>query len=88
MTTNPPYALEGKTLDDLPDLAVEVDELKTECDCDFPEEPAYPGEGEIDPTTVKSYDKWWLRQCKTCGAVFWTHNVQADYGDDRMGAYY
>lgn len=87
MTTSPPYSLDDKTLDDLPDLAVETDELITDCDCDEPEHVAYPDDGEFDPTTIKHYDKWWLRQCRTCGAVFWVHDVISDYGDPRMDAY-
>lgn len=86
MTTSPPYSLEGKTVDDLPDLEVEVDDVDEGCECDIPDDPIYPVEGEFDPTTVKVYDKWILRQCRNCGAVFWTHNVQADYGDPRMDA--
>jgi len=81
------------------ELAVGVDELKVGCDCisqlrkpepkprdpdpdlpdDLPEDPDW-----ADPTTIESYDKWWLKQCRTCGGIFWRHDVKADYGDPRM----
>lgn len=83
MTTSPPFALDNRTPDDLPDLPVDVDEIH-ECECDPPEHPAYPGDGEYDPTTVKHYDKWYLRQCKTCGGIWWVHDVYADYGIPEM----
>lgn len=87
MTLNPPFQLEGKTLKEVRSrgydeheqipLAKEVDELQRGCTCT---------ESDADPETtiIHSFDKWWLMQCKTCGGIFWRHNVQADYGDPRM----
>lgn len=111
MTRNPPFSLDGLTLDELMErtsghvqgsvsLAVDVDELFTECRCDVttmdrptpmpgdpdPDWPDHvPDDPDIaEPTIIRSYDKWWLKQCKTCGAIFWRHDVRGDYGIPEM----
>lgn len=85
MTTSPPIPLDRATVDDLPDLPVDVDEIQRQCPCDRPEEEwMEPDEGEFDPTAVRDYDKWRLWQCKGCGSVWWEHRVREDYGDPRM----
>lgn len=82
MTTNPPYSLEDRTPADLPELAVDVEEIE-DCDCPWGSGP-YPDEGEADPTCIRQHDKWDLMQCRTCGGVWWRHDVRADYGIPEM----
>ena len=102
MARHPPYSLDDRTIEDLDriDLAVEVDELFTTCQCDTTElmrpapkpwdpDPDWPDDVPEDPdvtepTIISGHDKWDLMQCRTCGAIFWHHNVKADYGDPRM----
>jgi hypothetical protein len=97
---NPPFSLDGLPIEDLNVvLAVDVDELRTDCPCtDRMELPApkpwdtdpdcpdhVPEDPDIrEPTIISGHDKWDLMQCKTCGAIWWRHNVQADYGDPRL----
>lgn len=79
MTVNPPFSLEGKEPEDLPELAVEPGDDLHGCDCE-PTTGPYPDKDESDPTLVKAYDKWDLWQCRRCGGCWWNHDVRADYG--------
>lgn len=82
MTTNPPFDLDGRDWDELPDLPSDEEPSKG-CPCPWGSGP-YPDDGEADPALVKQFDKWDLMQCQTCGGLYWQHRAKADYGDPRM----
>lgn len=86
MTTSPPYPIERVISGEKDVLPDDWGEPHTDCECDEPEHRAYPEDGEFDPTAIKYYDKWQLWGCRSCWAVWWHHDVRADYGIPEMDA--